>query len=245
MKIIEFNLKKIQQRLLDLQQSAFEKKKDISQLELLLSFKSKVLEQKYPQLLASIEEMAIELNKEKKCASLSDTINGFLIVHKLEDDTFAKKLHELRKRDITKPFLSVLPLGFDYKSMIKQDGYSTQEFNFISQYLDKYWPGRNTFIFKKNKNIKYPAGENIALRMPSIYDNIIFCTLLHLVNQPLLAPSLNYPNQEVLTTQKEIENTFGSKLEYGLFDFNQENTQNKASNLYSFLLDKHQLNKIR
>ncbi|MBV6492362.1 MAG: Threonylcarbamoyl-AMP synthase [Turneriella sp.] len=140
----------------------------------------------------------------------TDTTWGILM---RMDAINAEKLHKLRRENLSKPFLAVIPEGFDWKSLVDTNKLPKENFGKVNN----FWPGTNTLLFPKALHLRYPQGSSIALRMPAYIDNPAFNLLLKMCNFPLLAPSFNRPGESVILTKEEAIEKF-AELPYAFWD---------------------------
>lgn len=143
----------------------------------------------------------------------SDTIYGlFSCFQSAQID----RLHKIKNRPKEIPFLFVFPPDYpldDFADLEKLNKEGRER-------LEQLWPGANTVILNKNRNITYPLGETIAIRKPAKVSNKFFYETLRTCNQPLLAPSLNRHGDEPLVELNEIIINFGNEVDYIFFDEN-------------------------
>ncbi|MDH5718107.1 MAG: L-threonylcarbamoyladenylate synthase [Spirochaetia bacterium] len=140
----------------------------------------------------------------------TDTIYGLLA--KYSDDN-AKKLHKIKEREITKPFLILINSEYSYKSLIDE----SKLMACADAYIEYHWPGNITMILPKNKELLYPAGDTIAIRMPKKDDNLYLYELLKKVDFPILAPSANISGDVAINNGEDIYTCFKDKIE-AVFD---------------------------
>ena len=148
----------------------------------------------------ALETAAQYLKRKKMIAFPTDTIYGLCTI--CSEETL-QELHRIRKREFSKPFLFVLPESYDEKKLIDHEIDITQQ-----EFIEKNWPGKKTLIFYKKSDLSYPIISTIALRKPRREDNVYFYELLNLINEPMLAPSLNLPREKPLNSFKEAEKKF-------------------------------------
>ncbi|UOD34194.1 threonylcarbamoyl-AMP synthase [Deferribacteraceae bacterium V6Fe1] len=136
----------------------------------------------------------------------TDTIYG--IGAFFDDEKANNKIFELKERDTTKPF-PILISDFSQLEMLKVSITDLQK-----SILEKYWPGRFTFLLKTKLNYKYCVLESkIAVRM--VRDLPIYEMIAHF-NKPVTATSANLSRQPYKPSIKYIINTFADKVKYVL-----------------------------
>lgn len=145
------------------------------------------------------------LKRGRVIAAPTDTIYGLLGLYRKD---VIQKLHALKKRQ--NPFLLLLSniQAIENFATVEQEQWAL---------LKKRMPGKNTIVFPKKKNIDYPAGDTIAIRVPAVQDSMFLNYLLK-KNQCLLAPSLNEHGFPPLSKLAEIDKVFGKKIAATFFD---------------------------
>ena len=141
----------------------------------------------------------------------SDTLYGIFTPFR---EDLVKKLHLVKKRPMSKPFLLVLPESYPLEEFINLD-LLTKE---MKLHIQKFWPGRNTLLLPKKSELFYPLGDSIALRKPSKQDNAFFYTVLNTYGKPLLAPSLNVHRDAPLSRLDDMIRIFGNDVHTIFFD---------------------------
>lgn len=145
--------------------------------------------------------------KEKIICFPTDTVYG---VGALFNDIKAiEKIYQLKQRNYNKPLAILTPNKDIEKYIIDYE-------NAIG-YINKYWPGEVTLIFKKSALIpdEVTKGlDTVAFRMP---DSII---ALKILNQfgPMATTSVNISGEKELNTIAEIENKFSHLIDYLVID---------------------------
>jgi len=136
----------------------------------------------------------------------TDTIYG--IGAFFDDEKANNKIFELKNRDITKPF-PILISNFSQLEMLKISITDSQK-----NILEKYWPGRFTFLLKTKLNYKYCVLESkIAVRM--VKDLPIYEMIAHF-NKPVTATSANLSGEPYNPSIKYIIKSFANKIKYFL-----------------------------
>jgi len=125
-----------------------------------------------------------------------------------------EKLHAVKQRPADKPFLLVLPANFPLDQIVNMESLKPEALDKLKMLM----PGKNTLILPKGKNMFYPDGNTIAVRVPSRKDNEFFFEALNHYNGPLLAPSLNLHGQKPLEDLDDIILNFGEKVDAIFFD---------------------------
>ena len=140
-----------------------------------------------------------EFVKNKKIIIMpSDSIYGFLTL-KINED----KLRIIKKRD-EKPFLYLI-------SDLSQLKYLKIDFKKHKEILDKYWPGKITFIMKNENN------ETVGVRFPEW--NVI-TRIIDLSGVPLLSTSVNYSGMSAINDIDKIIKEFDDKADLIIIDRN-------------------------
>ncbi|MDH5721039.1 MAG: L-threonylcarbamoyladenylate synthase [Spirochaetia bacterium] len=146
------------------------------------------------------------LEKDGVIAFPTDSIYGLLIKY---TDENAKKLHAIRNRPVSKPFIALISSSYNWKDLIDD-----KKLNACADaYIETYWPGKLSLILPKNPQFKYPEGETIAVRMPKKEDNVYLTTLLEKIKFPVLAPSANLSGDEPLQNPEDIQLVFQEKID--------------------------------
>ena len=155
---------------------------------------------------ASAVSMACEiLESGGVIAFPTDTIYGLCSAF---TEKAADKLHNIRNRPHTKPFLLALPETYRLDGLIEGE-LSEEQTNFIRE----KWPGKHTLLFPKKKGLFYPQKDSIALRKPQKTDSPYFHELLRMYGEPLLAPSLNLPGKKPIKNPEEARNEFSGQID--------------------------------
>lgn len=153
-------------------------------------------------------EMLLTLELKGKIICFpTDTIYG---VGALFNDIEAiNKIYQLKQRDYNKP-LAILTPNKDIEKYILN-------FENVKEYINKYWPGPVTLIFKKSSLIsdeltKYL--DTVAFRMPSSK------IALKILNQfgPMATTSVNISGEKELNSIKDIENKCSHLIDYLVID---------------------------
>ncbi|MBZ4672041.1 MAG: Sua5/YciO/YrdC/YwlC family protein [Deferribacteraceae bacterium] len=150
----------------------------------------------------------------------TDTIYG--IGAFFDDEKANNKIFELKNRDFTKPF-PILISDFSQLEMLKIPLTNSQKL-----ILEKYWPGRFTFLLNTRLNYSYCVLEaKIAVRM--VKDLPVYEMINHF-NKPVTATSANLSGQPYNPSIKSIINSFAKKVKYFL-------TQNDGNDKPSTIID--------
>ena len=166
-------------------------------------------------------KIAVQSLKRKEIIAFpTDTIYGLCAV--CNEETL-QKMHHIRKRDFSKPFLFVLPESYDEKRLIDHEVDPKQQ-----KFIEESWPGKKTLVFHKKSDLFYPTTNTIALRKPRREDNVYFYELLNLLNEPIIAPSLNLPGEKPLSSSEEVEKKF-KRDEIAAFFYLEDFSQDKEA----------------
>ena len=151
----------------------------------------------------NILKVAADYLREKKIIAFpTDTIYGLCCLY---DEEAIQKMHRIRRRESSKPFLLVLPEAYNEKRLIESETDPKKEKK-RQKFMEKCWPGKkNLDLHIKKTGLFYPSTDTIALRKPSKKDNMHFYELLSILNQPVVAPSLNLPGEKPIGSFKEAE----------------------------------------
>ena len=158
-----------------------------------------------------LDRAGLYLNDQKIIGCATDTIYGIVGLYK---PLVAKAIHKIKKRGTDKPFIVLVPQGFDIKPLVDKNKCTD---DMLQKAYDN-WPGPHTFIFPKKPGLNYPEVEKIAIRTPGEKDNRFFFQLLKLINTPVVAPSLNFFKEPPLTTPEVMQKQFGHLLDAIFFD---------------------------
>jgi L-threonylcarbamoyladenylate synthase len=129
----------------------------------------------------------------------TDTVYGFLA--DASDKKAVSKIYKIKKREKSKP----LPVFVkDIKMAVSLAEIDTKQ----KKILNKYWPGKYTFIFKRKNKLKLYDGakKTIAVRIPKYK---FLNNLLKGINRPLVQTSVNISGGISLSKIDDILNEFG------------------------------------
>jgi len=136
----------------------------------------------------------------------TDTIYG--IGAFFDDKKANNKIFDLKNRDFTKPF-PILISNFSQLEMLKISITDSQK-----NILEKYWPGRFTFLLKTKLSDNYCVLESkVAVRMVA---NTPLSEMITYFDKPVTATSANLSGQPYKPSIKYIINTFANKIKYFL-----------------------------
>lgn len=128
----------------------------------------------------NIEEVVRFLKKGRVVSLPTDTVYGFL--GHAEQGKTVSKIFDIKKREKTNPigiFVKDLSMAKRYAEIYKRE-----------ELLQRYWPGKFTFILKKRR--EFPKGigtkKTIGIRIPN-YD--LFDEIFSKINFPLAQTSAN------------------------------------------------------
>lgn len=128
----------------------------------------------------------------------TDTVYG--ICCRIDNINSIKKIFDIKKRDISKPFL-VLCDDFDSAKKYIIDDLNNQK----KEIIQNFWPGPLTIIFNanvKNSDSIVRAGrDTLAVRVP---DNKDITNIIKGVGVPLVAPSANISGQLAPANLNEV-----------------------------------------
>jgi|GEM_PF-2314164 len=153
----------------------------------------------------------------------SDTIYGVFCRYNAAN---IKRLHEIKKRPLDKPFLLVFPEAYPLDEFVNTAAIDAE----MTREIESLWPGKNTIILPKKKNLEYPPGDTIAIRKPSREASIFFYETLNRLNKPLLAPSLNFHGDQPLHKIEDMQRAFSGIVD-AIF-FNPEFVPGEASRIW-------------
>lgn len=154
-----------------------------------------------------------KLNKEdlkgKVICFPTDTVYGVGCL--IDDEIATQKIYQIKKRDFGKPLANLVP-----------DSSSIKEYVDVippiaKQWIEKYWPGALTIVFKKNQDKVVPSVkgfDTIGFRMPNSK------IALAVLNQfgPLATTSVNISNEAPLNDLEEIRAIFKDEIDYYIED---------------------------
>lgn len=125
----------------------------------------------------------------------TDTLYG--IVGQAASSEAVEKIHQLKGRDESKPFI-VLISSIDDFSLLDIDLDEASK-----KLVKKYWPGKVSIVFPR-------ASDTLAVRLPE------YPKLTDLVKKtgPLVAPSANPEGSPPAKNIQEAINYFGDKVDY-------------------------------
>jgi L-threonylcarbamoyladenylate synthase len=142
----------------------------------------------------ALNEAIESLNDGDVIICPTDTVYGFLAL--AANEKAIEKIYKIKKRPRSKP----LPV-------FVKDFKTAQDLAEISKeqevVLNKYWPGKYTFVLNKKNN-----KGTIALRIPKYK---FLNDLLKKINKPLVQTSVNVSGRPAIVGIKEIMEVFGSK----------------------------------
>jgi len=129
----------------------------------------------------------------------TDTVYGFLA--DAQNKKAVDKIYKIKKRLKSKP----LPIFVKDLKMANKIAFINES---QAKILEKFWPGKYTFILKRKPKIKlYGVAENtIATRIPKYQ---FLDDLLKRTNRPLVQTSANISSKEPLKDIDKILATFG------------------------------------
>lgn len=131
----------------------------------------------------------------------TDTVYGFLA--DAQNKKAVENIYWLKNRPLAKPL-----------SVFVKDIAMAESLGVIDKkqvrVLQKYWPGKYTFIVKRKFDMRLFGleKETIAMRIPK---NTFLQKLLRKLNRPLVQTSVNISNEKPLESVKEIQKIFGKE----------------------------------
>ena len=167
----------------------------------------------------SLNKAIIAIKKGEIIICPTDTVYGFLA--DASNKRAVDKIYKIKKRAKSKP----LPL---FISNIKKAKELSEINKDQEKILEKYWPGKYTFIFRRRKKLKLYDGakDTIALRLPKYR---FLKNLLKKIGAPLVQTSVNISNKPSLTTIDDIIKEFGKNKDVGLIIDGGSLSKNKPS----------------
>ncbi len=154
----------------------------------------------------NIERIVQELKKGNLVITPTDTVYG--ILSKALDIDVIEKVYNAKKRAKNKSFI-VLVNGIN---MLKDIVLDISDIQY--QFIEKYWPGKVTIIFKKNDKIPFEltgGRDTIAVRYPNHKD---LCDILDIMNEPLISTSANISNNDTITNIHMIDQELLEHISY-------------------------------
>lgn len=148
-----------------------------------------------------VSEAVSHLQQNHIIALPSDTLYGLFTPFFTGD---LLRLHEFKGRSLDHPFLVLLPENYDLSRLVDLHALSAG----AKAKIDELWPGRFSFVVKKNPSLSYPPGDTIGLRTPKFEDNPFFYRVLEAFGEPLAGPSLNLHGQKPLDDPRQMERDF-------------------------------------
>ena len=149
---------------------------------------------------------ALELIAKGKIGIVpTDTLYG--IVGSALIKEAVEMIYEVRKRELSKPFIILIP---NNNSLIKFGIKISESENNFLRFL---WPARVSVIFKsQNKKFKYLSrnGDTLAMRVPKFKKLLLGLEKVG----PIVAPSANISGQEPFSNLKKAQIKFGNKLDF-------------------------------
>ncbi len=153
-----------------------------------------------------VKHLQFELNKSylrgKTFIYPTDTCYGLGCL--LSDEEAIKKIYQIKKRDVGKPF-SIMVLD---KLMFKRYGQVDKNVEIL---IDKYLPGALTIVVSKGRKIPNFFNEgfdSVGIRIP----NNKFCLkLIKIAKEPIITTSANISGENSLYRPADILNEFSGK----------------------------------
>lgn len=154
----------------------------------------------------NIDEL-VDVIKAKQLAIVpTDTVYG--IIGDALDEGVIHKVYEAKKREYSKPLILMV-------SDINMLNKYVLEINDLEQRLiDKFWPGKLTILFKKNKLISdliTSGSDLVGIRLP---DNKELVELIIKLDKPLISTSCNISTRDVITSINLVEKELLDKISF-------------------------------
>lgn len=149
----------------------------------------------------ALEKAVFLLKKGDVVICPTDTVYGFLA--DASNKKAVDKIFKIKKR------LRSKPLSLFVKDVKMAQGLAHINKSQASM-LNKYWPGKYTFVLPKKQDLKIygVAEDTIALRIP---DHEFLNKLLKKIDIPLAQTSVNISGRSIIDTVSNIVNQFGKK----------------------------------
>ncbi len=156
-------------------------------------------------LIEKIDNITKEKLKGKIIAFPTDTVFGVGAL--IDDEVAINKIYDMKERDFNKPLAILASKIEDIMPYIEKPCDKALD------YMNKYWPGALTIIFKKSNKVSASITkglDTIAFRIPNNEDAL---RLLHKTG-PLATTSVNISGDAPINDYIEIEKVFGDKIDY-------------------------------
>lgn len=115
------------------------------------------------------------------------------------------RIYDLKGRDENKPPIILI------SHLTDLDLFGIQITDFEKKYLDKYWPGKVSFIFNLSKDFSFlDKGRGLAVRYPKEKKILVYLEK----TGPLATSSANIQGFPPAINIKEAEKYFGSKVDF-------------------------------
>lgn len=136
----------------------------------------------------------------------TDTVYG--IVADATSFEAVDKVFKIKKRDYKKPLIIMVS---SVEMLLK---YVLCVDEIEKELIEKYWPGKLTILFKRNKNVLdiiTNGGDLVGIRFP---DNKELINLMNKIDRPLVSTSANISNCDTVVDINMIEEELKNKVSY-------------------------------
>lgn len=145
----------------------------------------------------------------------TDTIYGLLGIY---DKDVINQIHQVKDRALSKSCLLLVHEDFNLEPWIDWGKYDEKNLAKTQKLLTNLWPPKTTYVFYKNKTLDYPKGETIAFRKILHTECPTLSILLKIINQPVLAPSLNRSTKKPMYNLQTIKLEFEQEVSTFVYD---------------------------
>ena len=136
----------------------------------------------------------------------TDTVYG--IVADATSFEAVDKVFKIKKRDYKRPLIIMVS---SVEMLLK---YVLCVDEIEKELIEKYWPGKLTILFKRNKNVLdiiTNGGDLVGIRFP---DNKELINLMNKIDRPLVSTSANISNCDIVVDINMIEEELKNKVSY-------------------------------
>ncbi len=161
----------------------------------------------------------------------TDTVYGFLA--DAGNKKAVEKIYKIKNRPKSNP----LPI---FVASIKMARELAELDTRAEKMLERYWPGKYTFILNRKLGTKLYGQDSktIAMRIPK---HPFLQKLLKKINRPLVQTSVNISAQEPLNSPEQIMTTFGKSKLVGLIITSSKPLMGKSSKIIDLTTKKRVL----
>lgn len=153
-----------------------------------------------------IDKLCNVLSNNELAIVPTDTVYGIL-ASAINEDAI-RKVYQVKKRDFSKPCIILV----SSISMLKEYVLSINDLE--EKLIKRFWPGKLTIIFKKNKNVSDLLTANkdtVGIRYP-LNKDLIEC--MNKFGFPLVSSSANLSNEGVITDISLISSEMLENISY-------------------------------